>query len=479
LRAINYLKNIILETLLEKSKRQQSTNELQDVGLWDLRQNASGHMAVGNHDIVALVEEYGSPLFVVNHARLVKDIHRTQLALEKLDTEAKLLYSYKTNCIPGILKVMHDEGIGAEVISHYELWVANKMNVPGDSIVFNGVNKTDESLKMAIDMDILSINVDDMNEIERIYRIAGEMKKKARVGVRLGLVQKSQFGVEVTSGAAMEACKKIIRLSDRLELHCVHFNVTSNAKNAKTHIYHAQKAIEFMHQVQSTTGHFIPYLDIGGGFGVATTKNMSSSEYGIYRLFGCLPRPPALAEYQPFASFISDINDSVKEQCSKLGYGRPKIILEPGRLITSSAQMLLTKINSIKKKSDGTVFVITDTGRLSTTFPCDFEYHEMFVANRPKDKKCQFYNIVGRVCTSADWLMKNRFLPELNDKDILAVMDAGAYFSSYSTNFAFQRPAIIIVDGDSVTLLRKNETFEHLIAMDTIVAIKKDKDDWV
>ena len=466
---IDRLKYSVFKALIEKSKLQQSTNKLQDIGLWDLRQNASGHMAIGDQDMVSLVEQYGSPLFVVNYERLIKDIRRTQLALGKLDTETKLLYSYKTNCIPGILKVIHDEGIGAEVISHYELWVANKLKVPGASIVFNGVNKTDESLMMAIDMDIFSINIDDMKEIERIYRIAGDKKKKVRVGVRLGLVQKSQFGVDVATGAAMEACRKIIAMSDRLELHCIHFNVTSNAKNAQAHIFYAQKAIAFMNQVQRATGYYIPWLDIGGGFGVPTTKNMSSYEYGIYRLTGCLPRPPALSECRPFSETIMDIHDSIKEMCTRLGYGLPKIIIEPGRLITSSAQLLLTKINAIKKKSDGTEFVITDTGRLSTTFPCDFEYHEMFLANRPADKPTKLYQVMGRVCTSADWLMKNRLLPELNSNDILAIMDAGAYFSSYSSNFAFQRPPIIMITDNGATVLRKEETFEHLVALDCIM----------
>ncbi len=466
---IDLIKYWFFKPLLANSIKQQTNNELRDIGLWDLQQNRSRHMAVDDQDFVELIKEYGSPLFVVNHARLVNDINRTQLALEKLDIETMLLYSYKTNCIPGILKVMHDRGIGAEVISHYELWVAGRLNVPNNTIVFNGVNKTDDSLRMAVDMNIFSINVDDINEVERIYRIAREKKKKVKVGVRLGLVQKSQFGVDLASGAAMEVCKEIIGLSDYLDLHCIHFNVTSNAKNGQTHIFYAQKAIEFMHQVQCTTGHYIPWLDIGGGFGVQTTKNMSPSEYAIYRMFGCLPRSPALSEYQPFSESIKDINASIKTLCNRLGYGRPKIIIEPGRLLTSSAQMLLTKINAIKKKSDGTEFVITDTGRLSTTFPCDFEYHEMFLANRPADQPNKLYQIMGRVCTSADWLMKNRLLPELNSSDIIAVMDAGAYFSSYSSNFAFQRPPIVMIVNNAVTVLRKGETFEHLVALDCVM----------
>lgn len=466
---IGRLTRQIAKMLLKKSLRHQAKNELRDLNLWDLGQNASGHMSVGDTDLVDLIEEYGSPLFVINRDRLVKDIRMTQSALESLNAGSKLLYSYKTNCTPGVLQVMHEHGVGAEVISHYELWVANKLNVPADNIIYNGVNKTDESLKMAIEMDIFSINVDDVNEIERIYRIACKMGKRVKVGVRLGLMEKSQFGVEVATGEAMEACRKIIGLSDRLDLHCIHFNVTSNAKEADTHIHYARKAIRFMHQVQRATGHYIPYLDIGGGFGVATAKNMSATEYGFYRVFGYLPRPPALSELRPFSESIREIRDSIKESCTTLGYDCPKIIIEPGRLITSSAQMLLTKINAIKKKIDGTEFVITDTGRLSTTFPCDFEYHEMFLANRPADKPTQVYQVMGRVCTAADWLMKNRLLPELNRNDILAIMDAGAYFSSYSSNFAFQRPPIVMVADGGVTVLRKEETFEHLVAMDCIM----------
>ena len=130
--------------------------------------------------------------------------------------------------------------------------------------------------------------------------------------------------------------------------------------------------------------------------------------------------------------------------------------------------MILTTLvfSSIKSKKDGTQFALTDTGRLSLTFPCDFEYHEIFVANRPSDKINQLYQIMGRICTSADWMFKNRYLPRLQPGDILSVMDAGAYFSSYSSNFAFPRSAIILVKDGKSQIIRKQETFEHLTAMD-------------
>lgn len=462
------LKKVVLNRLMTRSKHHQLQSDLRDLGLWGLNTNALGHMAVQDVDVVDLMAAYGSPLFVVNQQRLEVDIGNALSALKGLNAETELLYSYKTNCTPGILKEIHKHGVGAEVISHYELWLAARLNVPPDRIVFNGVNKTEESLKMAIDMNILSINIDQHSEIDRIYRLSKPGNRKIGIGVRLGFNECSQFGVEVASGEAMRACNDILKLSDRLELRCIHFNVTSNAKDGKTHKKYAQMAIELMSQIERSTGHYTPCLDIGGGFGVPTTKNMSSYEYGLYRVTGCLPKPPKLSDYQPLDRSLNEILTGIDEACSRFNYKRPKLILEPGRLITSRSQMLLTRINAIKQKSCGTKFVITDAGRLSTTFPCDFEYHESFLANRPEAAPEQLYHIMGRICTSADWLMKNRFLPLLDDRDIIAVMDAGAYFSSYSSNFAFQRPAIVMVNGNDVTVLRDEETFEHITAMDCI-----------
>ncbi len=102
------------------------------------------------------------------------------------------------------------------------------------------------------------------------------------------------------------------------------------------------------------------------------------------------------------------------------------------------------------------------------TFPLDFEYHEIFLANRPQDPLEEDYYVMGRICTSADWLVKNRYLPILKQGDILMVMDAGAYFSSYSSNFAFPRPAIVMVDEKGDELIREAESFEHMTAMDRV-----------
>ncbi len=460
------LVNAVKGYFLNRSFRQQRQAGLPDPGLWGLSINERRHLAVNGVDCHDLIAAHGSPLLVVNRRKLLEDASAIQTAVSSGNPPGKVLYSYKTNCIPGILKEIHSAGIGAEVVSPYELWLAEQLRVPGEEIVYNGVNKTEESLVRAVDLGILSVNIDALPEVERIAAVARRLKKKARVGIRLGLVDKSQFGLEIESGEAMEACRRILG-HDSLELNMIHFCVASNVKDSGTHRHYALKALDFMKALKASHGASIRCLDLGGGVGVPTTKNMSGDEYGLYRLVGCLPPPPDPAAFQPIGSYVGQIQAAVGEACARLDLETPSLILEPGRFVTSRCEFLLSTVLALKAKSRGPTFAITDAGRLSLTFPCDFEYHWIFPADQDPRQTAQPYHIMGRICTSADWMAKNLLLPPLREGDVLATMDAGAYFSSYSSNFAFPRPAIVMVkDAGEVEIIRRAESFEHLVALD-------------
>jgi diaminopimelate decarboxylase len=462
--------NLMQSYLVSRSIKGQAKTGLPDVGHWGLGVNDKGHLAVNQFDVLDLVAGYGSPLLVVNRRQLLRDAASIQQAVKRIGEKSKVVYSYKTNCIPGILKEIHGVGIGAEVVSPYELWLAEQLKVPAEEIVYNGVNKTEESLVRAIDMGILAINVDSLPEIERLVAVARRLKKKARIGIRLGFIGKSQFGLDIESGEAMEACSRISRHSDCLELDTVHFCVTSNVKESGTHRHFAQKSLEFIHALKAQEGTVIRHLDLGGGIGVPTSKNMDGFEYGLYRLFGCLPKAPDPAAFEEIDTFVQRIGEAVRDSCNGLNLEMPAIILEPGRFVTSRCEFLLSTVLAIKEKSRGPTFAITDAGRLSLTFPCDFEYHSIFLADQGKSRlKKEPYHVMGRICTSADWMAKNICLPQLREGDVLATMDAGAYFSSYSSNFAFPRPAIVMVSEQGrVEVLRRAESFEHLVALDTV-----------
>ncbi len=459
--------DVAREHFIRWSLKNQKNAGLPDERLWGLSFNEHNRLAVNGVDSLDLLSTYGSPLLVVNRRKLLEDAASIQEAVKRCGRGSKVVYSYKTNCIPGILKEIHEVGIGAEVISPYELWLAEKLQVPGAEIVYNGVNKTEESLVRAIELEALSINVDDLEEIERIAAVAGRLNKKARLGIRLGFLAKAQFGLEIESGEAMEACRRISRYSDCLELNTIHFCVASNVKESGMHKHFALKSLDFIHALKRETGATIRYLDLGGGMGVPTSKNMDGMEYGLYRLFGCLPKPPDSAAFENIESFAQNINKAVEDSCSRLNIETPALIFEPGRFVTSRCEYLLITVLALKEKSRGTTFAITDAGRLSLTFPCDFESHSVLPVIKDQQKEKEPYHVMGRICTSADWMMKNLLLPKLKAGDALAVMDAGAYFSSYSTNFAFPRPAIVMVKEDSdVEVIRQAESFEHLVALD-------------
>ena len=310
--------NFLNRALLKRSCRWQIGSEVRDLGLWDLETNQQGHLSVQGLDLIELVNRYGSPLLVVNKKCLIRDAEELKQAFQCAPAGSKILYSYKTNCIPGILRSLHEVGIGAEVISPYELWLAEQLGVPGNMILYNGVDKSDESFERAVRLGILSINVDQFEEIDRIYAVATRLNQSVRVGVRLALSSSSQFGLDLESGEALAACEAIKSRSDRLKFQCIHVHVTSNAKTAHTHKACAVKALEFAREVKDKTGLVAGYLDIGGGFGVPTTKNMNGIEYGIYRVFGVLPRAPRLADAQPVGEFMREVISAVEKTCEIL-----------------------------------------------------------------------------------------------------------------------------------------------------------------
>lgn len=462
---IYLISRLLSKAFMKRSLINQTKYALNDLTLWGLDVNERDNIAIDGVDAKELIKKYGSPLLAVNRKQLIKNADEMRNAVSTALPGSKVLYSYKTNCIPGILREVHSRDIGAEVISPYELWLAERLGNTGENIIYNGVNKTDESIERALRLNVFSINIDSTEEIERIYRIAKSMGVRAGVGIRLGFGTRSQFGLDFYSKEPMDACREINQRAKVLDLKCIHFNVTSNVKTSDVHKHHALQSLEFIRDLRRETGLSISYLDIGGGYGVPTSKNMSGIEYGLYRTFGYLPKPPLVEECCRIDLFFSDMVTAMTDRVKTLGIDMPKLIVEPGRFITSRAEVLLCTVLAVKRKYDGTTYVITDAGRLSTTFPCDFEYHQIFTVNRKQSGR-QRYQVMGRICTSADWMYKNCYLPELKVGDVLAVMDAGAYFSSYSTNFAFPRPAIIMIaDGES-SVIRHEESFEHLIAMD-------------
>lgn len=447
---------------IARSVRRQRASKLQDPALWGARVDEGGGLEIDRVGLARVMEEYGSPVFLVSRSKLVADVGEIVRACASFDPPVRAFYSYKTNGVPELVKQIHEMGPGAEVISPYELWLARRQGLCGDSIVYNGVNKSDESLRLAVSADVLAINADEPEEIDRIAAAADELRRPARVGLRLRLLPGSHFGLGVFDGQ-LEAGVEKLRRQPRLELSSLHFHLVAAARNSSRHRELTLRALRCLREVEGRLGRRVPYLNLGGGFGVPTTAVMSRSQYAAHRLFEAPPAPPDPEDHQDFASYLGDLVSAVN------GFDDsrpPALIIEPGRVAVSRSQTLLSRVHSIKPNPREPHYALTDAGRVLVSYPCDYEYHQIFVANRMREPLTTRYHLMGRLCTSADWLAKNRILPRLSPGDTIAVMDAGAYFFSYSTNFAFPRPPVVMAAEGETKMLRRGETFEHLCAMD-------------
>lgn len=458
---------MVNKALLRMSCWRQAHQAMPSPSLWGLGVTPDHELEVAGLSCVSLAKEYGTPLLVVHADLLRQRIAEVQEVMASLFDESMITYSYKTNGIPGILRILHDAGIGAEVISGYEYWLAESLGVDGHRVVYNGVDKSGQSLGRAIVRQSL-INIDSPEDLEAILAEAHALGQCARVGIRLALSGGSQFGVAPQGPEFERVVGRILGAATSVELCALHFNVTSNARNSGYHVHCLKRALDVMLSLYRKHGVLIRYLDIGGGYGVDTSKNMTGVEYGFYRLFGVQPGRAYLAPCQTFSAYMADVSRVLKEFCAANSLPVPTVIIEPGRALTSKSEILLATVKAVKEREGGMPFAITDAGRLSQAFPCDFEFHEALLASDMVRPLSRSYNVTGRVCTRSDWLYRGKLLPELRPFDVLAVMDAGAYFSSYAMNFAFPRAEIIEVQEGRVRVLRHRETFRHLVAMDDV-----------
>ena len=447
--------------------------------LWGLNVNDNDHLVICGCDTVELADEYGTPLYIVNEERLRENYDRISKAFESRYSNVDVYYSYKTNCVPGVLKVLHESGVKAEVISGYELWTALKLGVSPDSIIFNGPNKKDEELITAIKHGIKLINADSLSEIERISQIAGELRTKANVGIRIcpNIVpkgmnpgtatgsKKSHFGVDLETGEALEAYE-IAASAKNINLLGMHCHIGSGVKDAESYVKASEKLLKLASEVKDKLHIDIQYLDLGGGYGTPCHQDMSSLQFLSYLIFNKMPSTPNPQNCPTIDHFAQRIIETIQTCCKKYGLSEPNLILEPGRYLTGDTQVLLLRVGGIKEKKGIGKYVLTDGGMFSTSLMVWVEYHKIFIANRMSAEDYEKYNIFGRVCTTADWLYKGIKLPKLELNDLLAVMDTGAYFIATSSNFSYPRPPILMVKDGSKHIIREGESYDDLIQKD-------------
>jgi diaminopimelate decarboxylase len=412
-----------------------------------------------------LASEHGSPLHVVNRARLRENARRFVDTAAEPGPACEVFYSYKTNPVPGVLTELHAAGVGAEVISHYELWLALQLGVPPERIVYNGPAKSEASIRQAIELDIGLLNINHLEELAVVSRIASELGRRPRVGVRATLGGwAAQFGTPVSGGHALRVFEAAQR-SPHLRVVGLHVHRGGMMRAPGDLLTFVDEVLSFADELRNELQLSLEILDLGGSLGSRSVRGLDSRELRFNRTFFRELEAPDPDSALDIETYVRLLRGRVAEHYQARGQRAPRLFLEPGRALTSDAQLLLTRVLSIKAEAER-AYAIMDAG-INLAESCRSEYHQVLPTNGRAGTP-RTYTLVGPICTPGDTLRWALQLAELAPGDTLAIMDAGAYLVPFSTSFSFTRPAIVMVHEGQVTPLRRAETFDDLVSYDAL-----------
>ncbi len=445
---------------------------------WGLESGLNGELIIGGCNAVHLSNLYETPLHVVNEGRLKNTAESFLEAVEsKYSGKISVHFAFKCNPVPGIIKIIRRAGIKAEIMSEHELFLALKLGYNGNEIVVNGPYKTDKLISSCLENNVRFINADSLFELERINQLCINLNKNTDVLLRInpdivptgmnkgsatGSRRGSPFGLDLKGGEVNRAID-MIKGMKRINFRGFHFHIGSGIQNTNDY-RRALSRLKNIVNFAEKSGFNIDVLNIGGGLGVPDSREMTTRELLLYQAFDFLPHNRLQNRKLTFNKFADSVNAGVIDlfRNKKL----PELIFEPGRCIASSNQLLLLKIHQIKERKGIKKWLISDAGIGTLTMPTFYEHHEIILCNDVNRRISDKVTIAGPGCFAADIVYRNKPMPEILPGEIIAIMDSGAYFTSWESSFGFPRPAIVSVFNGRHTLIRERETFENMISLD-------------
>jgi len=402
-----------------------------------------------------IAKEIGTPFYLYSHATLRQHFRAFDGAFS--DVAHLTCFSMKSNSNLAILKLFALEGGGVDIVSGGELYRALKAGVDPKKIVYSGVGKTREDMEYALQSQILMFNVESSQEILLLDEIAGRVGKKTTISIRVNPdidpqthpyistgLKENKFGIDTR-----QALEEYVRASGmkNLMVSGVSCHIGSQLTRLSPFVDALKRLKELIGQLRRI-GIAVSYLDLGGGLGITYEQE----------------EPPHPREYAKAIKDELDIKDVT-------------VILEPGRVIVGNAGILVARV-LFKKTTAGKSFIIVDAAMNDLIRPSLYgSYHSIEpvrVAGRGKIKA----DVVGPICESSDFLAKDREMDSFETGDLLAVMSAGAYGFSMSSNYN-SRPRIaeVMGKGDVYHVIRSRESYEDLVRGERIPEFMLKDDD--
>jgi diaminopimelate decarboxylase len=396
-----------------------------------------------------LAEQYGTPLYVYSSAMFRERCDAFDAAFR--DVPHTICYSVKANSNLSILRLLAKKGCGFDVVSGGELVrVLTADRKAAKKVVFSGVGKTRDELTAALKAGILLFNVESESELWALAECAGRLRATAPLALRVNPdvaaethpyistgLHEHKFGVPIRDARALYAKASAARY---LKVRGVSVHIGSQITDVTPFGEAMVRVAELIGELRGD-GHRIDYVDAGGGLGIAYEG----------------------ADAPDFSTYVAAYARALTTPLRGLDV---HLLLEPGRSIVGPAGVLLTSV-IYKKENDGKTFLVVDAAMNDLIRPALYgAYHEIVPATASADPETtlESVDVVGPVCETGDFFARDRELPLVDEGDLLAILDAGAYGMVLASNYNTRlRPAEVLVAGKSARVIRKREKVSDLL----------------
>ncbi|WP_151632748.1 diaminopimelate decarboxylase [Noviherbaspirillum aerium] len=419
----------------------------------------NGVLHVENTPLTTIAEQFGSPTYVYSKAALVDNFSAYAQACKvngRDDSTALVCYSVKSNSNLAVLNLLTRMGSGFDIVSGGELLRVIAAGGDPRKVIFSGVGKTPDEMRLALSHGILCFNVESTAELERLNEVAGEMGKQAPVSLRVNPnvdakthpyistgLKENKFGIAYDE--ALATYRRAAKMP-HIRVVGIDCHIGSQLLDDAPLLEAFDRLTELVDQL-TEEGIHVHHLDIGGGIGINYNND----------------QPVAVGDY------LGRLFRKVDEWRQRRYQGAPiQVLFEPGRSIVGNAGVLLTQVEYLKH-GEAKNFAIVNAAMNDLMRPAMYEAWHGVQAVTQRSSEPRTYDVVGPVCESGDWLARERALA-IEQGDLLAIMSAGAYGMTMSSNYNTRgRAAEVMVDGGKLHLIRKRERASELFALESLL----------
>ena len=416
-----------------------------------------GILYVAGVNTIELAEKHGTPLYVVNEQLIRK---RYRELKEVLDSEYKnnlIHYAVKANTGLSVLKILKSENACFDCSSAGEVFTCFKAGISADKIFYTGNMFTNEDFKYAVENDVL-VNLDSISQIKRLAKVYDDLgKEKKPISFRINpefgaghhahtITAGKQIKFGILDNQVIDAYSKAKELG--FEKFGIHMHIGSGILNPHDFEKAAEKYLSIIVNLSDSLDILLEFIDFGGGLGIPYRPEEDPLDLNVYK---------------------EVILKKFTELIERGDFGEPTFKIEPGRYISAEASLILTQINTMKDNGYK-LFTGIDAGFHTLIRPAFYgSYHHIIPCEENKGAQLNIYDVAGPICESGDILGKERELSGIKEGDYLAILDAGAYGFTMSSQYNSRpRPAEILINNGQAYLIRDAESFEDLIQHQTI-----------